>query len=63
MELTVPLLLQSGQKFKRRIFVMSILEVNGIKKIYTSRFGGNKVEALKNMLQSWVNRGLGRQRF
>lgn len=49
MELTVPLLLQSGQKFKRRIFVMSILEVNGIKKIYTSRFGGNKVEALKNV--------------
>ena len=32
MELTVPLLLQSGQKFGRRIFVMSILEVNGIKK-------------------------------
>ena len=28
---------------------MSILEVNGIKKIYTSRFGGNKVEALKNV--------------
>ena len=49
MELTVPLLLQSGQKFERRIFVMSILEVNGIKKIYTSRFGGNKVEALKNV--------------
>ena len=28
---------------------MSILEVNGIKKIYTTRFGGNKVEALKNV--------------
>lgn len=28
---------------------MSILEVNGIKKIYTSRFGGNKVEALRNV--------------
>lgn len=28
---------------------MSILEVNGIQKIYTSRFGGNKVEALKNV--------------
>ena len=49
MELTFPLLLQSGQKFERRIFVMSILEVNGIKKIYTSRFGGSKVEALKNV--------------
>ena len=29
---------------------MSILEVNGIMKIYTSRFGGNKVEALKNVI-------------
>lgn len=28
---------------------MSILEVNGIQKIYTSRFGGNKVQALKNV--------------
>ncbi len=28
---------------------MSILEVNGIKKIYTTRFGGNKVEALRNV--------------
>lgn len=28
---------------------MSILEVNGVKKIYTPRFGGNKVEALKNV--------------
>ena len=28
---------------------MSILEVNGLKKIYTTRFGGNKVEALKNV--------------
>lgn len=49
MELTVPLLLQSGQKFKRRVFVMSILEVNRLKKTYTTRFGGNKVEALKNV--------------
>lgn len=49
MELTVPLLLQSGQKFERRVFVMSILEVNGLKKTYTTRFGGNKVEALKNV--------------
>lgn len=49
MELTVPLLLQSGQKFERRVFVMSILEVNRLKKIYTTRFGGNKVEALKNV--------------
>ena len=26
---------------------MNILKVNGVKKIYTSRFGGNKVEALR----------------
>ena len=28
---------------------MNILEVKGLKKIYTSRFGGNKVEALRNV--------------
>ncbi len=28
---------------------MSILEVNGLKKIYSTRFGNNKVEALKNV--------------
>lgn len=28
---------------------MSILEVNGLKKMYTTRYGGNKVEALKNV--------------
>ena len=28
---------------------MSILEVTGLKKIYVTRFGGNKVEALKNV--------------
>lgn len=28
---------------------MSILEVIGLKKIYSTRFGGNKVEALKNV--------------
>lgn len=28
---------------------MSILEVGGLQKIYTARFGGNKVEALKNV--------------
>ena len=28
---------------------MNILEVSGLKKIYTTRFGGNKVEALKNV--------------
>jgi putative ABC transport system ATP-binding protein len=28
---------------------MTILEVNGLKKVYSTRFGGNKVEALKNV--------------
>ena len=28
---------------------MSILEVNGLRKVYTTRFGGTKVEALKNV--------------
>ena len=28
---------------------MSILEVSGIRKVYSSRFGGNFVEALKNV--------------
>lgn len=28
---------------------MSILEVHGVKKIYSTRFGGNRVEALKNI--------------
>lgn len=28
---------------------MSILKVSGVQKIYTGRFGGNKVEALKNV--------------
>ena len=28
---------------------MSILEVKGLKKVYVTRFGGNKVEALKNV--------------
>lgn len=28
---------------------MSILEVNALRKVYTMRFGSNKVEALKNV--------------
>lgn len=28
---------------------MNLLEVNHVKKVYTTRFGGNKVEALKNV--------------
>ncbi len=33
----------------REEYDMSILEVNGVKKVYTTRFGGNQVEALKNV--------------
>ena len=28
---------------------MSILEVSGLRKVYTTRFGGSKVEALRNV--------------
>lgn len=28
---------------------MSILEVNALRKVYTTRFGSNKVEALRNV--------------
>ena len=28
---------------------MSILEVNSLKKVYSTRFGGNKIEVLKNV--------------
>ena len=28
---------------------MSLLEVNNVKKIYSTRFGGNKVQALRNV--------------
>ena len=38
---------------------MSILEVKGLKKTYTTRFGGNQVQALvwkrENMWPSWVS--------
>ena len=43
---------------------MQILEVNGLRKVYTTRFGGASVEALKNInfsvetantLPSWAN--------
>ena len=28
---------------------MSILEVSGLRKVYTTRFGGSRVEALRNV--------------
>ena len=51
---------------------MAFLEVKNVKKVYTTRFGTNKVEALKNVnftaervntLQSWVRAEAVRQRF
>lgn len=35
---------------------MSLLEVSGLKKVYKTRFGGNAVEALRNVNFS-VNEG------
>lgn len=43
-----PFLIKWVQKLKGGI-TMSILEVRGLKKIYSTRFGGFKVEALKNV--------------
>ena len=31
------------------VTIMAILEVNNVKKIYTTRFGGNQVQALSNI--------------
>ena len=36
-------------RFGKDIFRMSILEVKSLKKVYTTRFGGNRVEALRNV--------------
>lgn len=32
---------------------MAILEVNNLKKVYTTRLGGNQVEALKSLNFLW----------
>ncbi len=37
------------QKAERRFFDMGILNVNGVQKIYSTRLGGNTVEALKSV--------------
>ena len=34
---------------KKERIVMAMLEVNNLKKIYTTRFGGNNVQALTNV--------------
>ena len=39
----------NAEMIPKEDFNMSILEVSGLQKVYTSRFGGNKVEALKNV--------------
>ena len=50
---------------------MALLEVNNLKKIYTTRFGGNQVEALKSMnfsveegeyVRSWESPALEKRR-
>lgn len=40
---------EASRRFLNQEVDMSILEVKGLKKVYTTRFGGNKVEALKNV--------------
>ena len=51
---------------------MQILEVDGLRKVYTTRFGGASVEALKNinfsvekanMSPLWANPAPARRRF
>lgn len=51
---------------------MAILEVSNLKKIYTTRFGGNQVQALKNInfsveegeyVQSWESPAQERRHF
>lgn len=51
---------------------MALLEVKNVKKIYTTRFGGNQVQALADVnfsvepreyVQSWENLVLGKQLF
>lgn len=32
---------------------MAVLEVNGLKKVYTTRFGGSRVQALTNVHLPW----------
>ena len=50
---------------------MSILEVSGLRKVYTSRLGGSRVEALRNVsftveqgeyVPSWVSPAAARPR-
>ena len=36
-------------EFRKGVRAMSLLEVNHLKKVYTTRFGGNQVEALKDV--------------
>lgn len=42
---------------------MALLEVKNVKKIYTTRFGNNQVEALKNVNFSVESGNYGRVRF
>ena len=46
----------NGDRNNKEVIIMSLLEVSGLRKIYTARFGGNQVEALHNVNFS-VERG------
>ena len=46
----------NGDRNDKEVTIMSLLEVSGLRKIYTARFGGNQVEALHNVNFS-VERG------
>ena len=46
----------NGDRNDKEVIIMSLLEVSGLRKIYTARFGGNQVEALHNVNFS-VERG------
>ena len=46
----------NGDRNDKEEIIMSLLEVSGLRKIYTARFGGNQVEALHNVNFS-VERG------
>ena len=49
MEINLLFFYNSIIKLIRRTSIMNLLEVNHVKKVYTTRFGGNKVEALKSV--------------
>lgn len=49
MEAHFPFLIKWARKQCKEEYQMSILEVSGLKKTYSTRFGASKVEALRNV--------------